>query len=281
MLIIILKILRKLNLLGFFNLSVKVRNIRIPIIGGIGFGNLRGTEKWMTEIIELLLNKSNDCFLDVGVNIGQTLIKLKSINRDIEYIGFEPNPLCVFYSERLIKLNKFPNTKIIPAGISNVNQIVSLLFYSDNQSDSSASIVNNFRSVQSVIQEKNIVVLTGDLIKIESKISILKIDVEGAELMVIEGLIEILKKDRPYIIIEILPVYSLENQDRLLRQNEILRITKDLDYSIFKIVKKPDDTLQELIEISEIPIHSDLTQCDYVFAPNEKRDLILKSKISA
>lgn len=273
----VLKIFSRLKMEGYLNLDVKLKEgITAPVIGGLGYGNIFGTEKWMSEVLTALLDGSKGCFVDVGVNIGQTLIKLKSIDRNIEYIGFEPNPICVFYAEKLISINKFPNTKIIPAGISNDNEIVTLKLFSTDTTDSSASIIDNFRPDQAVVQEKNIVVLRDDKIKIDSKIAFIKIDVEGAELMVIEGLNRFIKRDRPGIIIEILPVYKAENQERLGRQNAILKIMKDLQYAILKIMKNPDETLKGVIRIEDIGIHSDASHCDYLFIPEERATEVLE-----
>jgi len=267
---IFLKVLSKLKIVNYFNVEIKSKErITVPVMGGLGYGYVYGIEKWMSSVLKKILNRSEGCFVDVGVNIGQTLIKVKSIDRNIDYLGFEPNPVCVFYVEKLIGINKFPNTKIIPAGVSKDNGIVTLKYFSTDTTDMSASIVDNFRPDQQVFQEKSIVVLNSDTIKIDKKIAILKIDVEGAELMVIEGLKKFIDRDRPYIMIEILPVYKAENQDRLDRQNEILKIVNDLNYAVLKVMKNPDDTLKEIVRISDIGIHGDITHCDYLLIPEE------------
>ena len=49
----------------------------------------------MIDILKIVLPIENKKFIDVGVNIGQTLLKLKSVSSEIDYIGFEPNPICV------------------------------------------------------------------------------------------------------------------------------------------------------------------------------------------
>lgn len=266
---IIFRALSKFKIEKYFNLEIKKEGITIPVLAGLGYGNVYGTEKWMSSILKTILNSSKGCFVDVGVNIGQTLIKVKSIDRNIDYIGFEPNPICVFYAEKLISINKLPNTKIIPTGVSNVNEIVTLKYFSTDSTDSSASIIDNFRPDQAVFQEKSIVVLNSDTIRIEQKIAIIKIDVEGAELLVLEGLRKFIDRDRPYIMIEILPVYKAENQDRLSRQTAILKMMNDLNYAILKVMKNPDDTLKEIVRISDIGIHGDITHCDYLFIPDE------------
>jgi FkbM family methyltransferase len=271
-----LRILLRLKVLNYLNITVKINGLRIPILGGIGLSNIDEPEKWMSEIIRLLLPRSKGCFLDVGVNIGQTLLKLKSIDRNFEYLGLEPNPVCVYYAERFIHLNQFPNTKIIPTGVSNVNEVVTLKYYSNDFTDSSASIIDNFRL--NVLKEKHVIVLNSDVINFKNKISIVKIDVEGAELKVIEGIYKIISRDRPYIIIEILPVYNVESKDRLYRQNKLLEILLSLNYSIYRIIKNANDSLKEIILISDIGVHSDITHCDYLVIPNELIDGIVTTK---
>jgi FkbM family methyltransferase len=265
----VLKVLLKLRLLTYFNAYVRLADgMVIPVLGGMGYYNIYGTEKWMSSILQEIVPGSKGVFVDIGVNVGQTLIKLRKIDKSIEYIGFEPNPVCVFYAEKLVSKNGFPNTKIIPIGISNGNGLVTLKYFTGDSTDSSASIIDNFRTSK-VFQEKSIVVLNSDIIDIGRKIDFVKIDVEGAELMVLEGFRKFIVRDRPCILIEILPVYTAENQDRLLRQNSILSMLKEIDYAILKVIKNPDDTFMQVDLITEIGIHSDITHCDYLFVPKE------------
>lgn len=269
-----LKVLFKLKLAGYFNLEVDMGGIRIPVIGGIGYGNMFGSEKWMRNVLELLLKRFRGCFVDVGVNVGQTLIKVKSIDREIEYIGFEPNPICVFYTERLIAANRFPHTRVIPAGVSNNNEIVTLKYFGTDAVDSAASIIDNFRPDEKVTQEKQVVVVSGGLVQIDRKIGVVKIDVEGAELLVIEGLRAFLERDRPAVVMEILPVYSAGNKDRLSRQEALLTIFRETGYLTHRILKNPDDTLKGIVQIDDIGIHGDVAHSDYIFLPKEAADRI-------
>ena len=63
----------------------------VPLAKGIGLANIMLEEKWMQKILSFILPQiKDDCFIDVGVNVGQTLLKVKSINFNINYIGFEP-----------------------------------------------------------------------------------------------------------------------------------------------------------------------------------------------
>lgn len=277
MLRFIVRVLNKLKLLKYINVSIRVEDINIPILGGIGYTNIYGTEKWMNTIMSVLVKNSKGCILDIGVNLGQTLIKVKKADPDFDYIGFEPNPICVFYTEKLVAANRLNNVRIVPAGVAGTTGIVTLKYFSADQTDSSASIIDNFRPEQKVFAEKSIVVLNDEIASIEKKIGIIKIDVEGAELYVMQGLIKYINRDRPIIAIEILPVYKKENEERLERQRAIEELLKEEKYSILKIIKNNDDTFKSVQKINEIGIHSDLSHCDYLFVPvEEEMDIMMK-----
>lgn len=209
--IFIYRVLRKLGLLKFLNLWIPIkfnnRKFCIPVIKGTGAGNLYGTEPWMIKLFEKITQGDiKGAYYDVGVNVGQTLIKLKSVKPDIEYVGFEPNPVCVFYCRELISSNNFENTMLFPVGISDEDTVFSLSHYSEDDTDSAASMVENFRPSQKVYKKEFI-----PCFRIESilqkyplpTVSILKIDVEGAEKEVLESFEKIIERDRPLIQLEI------------------------------------------------------------------------------
>lgn len=272
--IFIPRLLNKLGILKRVSFSYEIiinkTLFKIPVIKKFGFNNLFLSEQWMIEIIEQIFKIKKGAFIDVGVNIGQTLIKLRSVDREREYIGFEPNPSCVFYTEELIKKNKFLNTIVIPVGISNEDNLLSLNLYSENDSlDSCASIIENFRD-QKIHKTIFVPVFSAKTIrKLFSTIGILKIDVEGAELEVIESFKEIISAERPFILIEILPSYKKSNTFRIERSYKIVSIISELEYDIYLIIKTPDNSLKNIKKIKEIPIHSDINLCDYIFVPKE------------
>jgi tRNA G46 methylase TrmB len=104
--------------------------ISIPSIRGIATD---ASEPWMVELLGKLLREQRGAFIDVGVNVGQTLVKVKALDQDREYIGFEPNPVCVFYVQELIKANKFKNCTLFPVGLFTEDRILSLDFFQMTQ----------------------------------------------------------------------------------------------------------------------------------------------------
>lgn len=252
------------------SISVNGQRVIVPVDAGIGSSHIDGQNWWISEVLKVLPESTGKIFVDVGVNVGQTLIQVKTVLSDMEYIGFEPNPACVNYLERLIYVNRWSKVSIVPVGISSKCQLTKLYLYSDDVVDTCASIVDNFRSVNNIASYKYCACYSGrDIEKISdiSNMYILKIDVEGAECDVIFGLIDSIRKHRPYIIIEILPVYSSENKERLDRQNIIESEFNELGYSFYRIVKDCKSKSVEFCKISNIEIHSNLDWCDYLFAP--------------
>ena len=268
-------ILNKLNLLDKVNLTFYVTlgrgKIKVPTIGKIGYSNLCMRELWMIDLVEKLLPLKDGAFIDIGVNLGQTLIKLKYVEPSIQYFGFEPNPVCVYYTRELIKKNGFKNCEIIPVGISSENGIVTLNCY-DSEIDSAATIVENFRPEQKIKYQFFVPVQSFEYAyeKLNlKKISIIKIDVECSELEVIKSLESVLGRDRPFILCEILPVGSKDNTFRKTRQEEVKKILKARNYRICRIEKNESKGLRGLKLIDNFGTHSELSLCDYLFVPDE------------
>lgn len=279
-----LRVLNKFNLLEKLNLvgtiSLNNRNFKIPVLGKTGFLNMWMTEPWMIKLLELVVPLSKGVFIDVGVNTGQTLVKLKSVNSQVDYIGFEPNPTCIYYVNELIRLNEFKNISLIPVGLSNESQIGKLIFFDTSSTDSSASIVEDFRPDHKIAKTEFIPIFNMATIRQYlqiSKIGIVKIDVEGGELEVLQGMEHEIISGQPIILLEILPAYDKENSNRIKRQHEVEKLFSNWGYSIFRIIKN-NDQLVSLEVINEIGIHGNLNACEYVVVPGILNEEFLKLK---
>ncbi len=274
------KLLRKFKFIqhgypGIINFTLKkhLNNLKfkVPIINNIGWNNIFDNEPWMSQLLKILLSEKKGLFIDVGANIGQTLIKLKSIAPEVLYYGFEANPVCLFYLNELIRLNKFAGISLFPIGLSDISGLASLNFFSKYSDDATASVLDQIRP-DSIIEKKEFVYLTclDDLNqKFTDNISILKIDVEGAELEVLKGAVSTIKNHRPVIIIEILPVYSLSNTWRLERLNQIEKLIQSINYKIIHIAKDSKNNLASLTYMDNIGINSNILERDYLLIPVE------------
>jgi hypothetical protein len=115
-----------------------------------------------------------------------------------------------------------------------------------------------------------VTVFPGDeLFGASTDVSVVKIDVEGAELDVLRGMRGTLARTRPAVICEILPVYeagSERGQFRLGRQLAIEKMMRELGYDILRI--HPDGRLEQ---IQAIGIHSDLAETNYLFISDDDK----------
>lgn len=278
-------ILPKVNTTG--NLFLNNRKFIIPITKGNGYNNLFMSELWMIPLLRTLLEKvgSEKKFIDIGVNIGQTLLKLRSVSADINYSGFEPNPTCVNYVNELININtniNSANTELYPVGLSESTQILALNLFSDNAMDSAASLIE----ARGDKVKRKIFVPIFNALDIDAKtdtfknIGIVKIDVEGVELEVLNSLSEILMRERPLILIEILPVYDSKNTKRYEKQQKIEALFSGINYTIHRIIRNNSGQFSHLEKIQNIGIHSNLEYCDYTIIPDENNSYssIIKTK---
>lgn len=262
------RVLNKLHLLPLLNyrhsLKIGQTSVVIPIIQGIGYSNIHISESWMLNLLQVLVPLKQGVFVDIGINLGQTLIKLKSLFPQQKYLGFEPNPTCVFYCKTLIESNRFAGCEIVPAGLSDASSVVVLNgFGTSGQIDSAATIIENFRPGEEITHRQFVPVFQFEDIAASvcpEKISLVKIDVEGAELEVLSGLKSRIATDQPFIFCEILPAYRDDNSPRIARQRQIESLLAELNYSLFRVLSG-----NRVEEIAEFGTHGDMEQCEYLF----------------
>jgi FkbM family methyltransferase len=268
----ILRILNRLGILRLlsWNQGIVRHGVKqvIPIVRGTGTEHLTHPgERWMSDVLERLvpLCVPGSCFVDVGVNLGQTLLRLRVVTSKMAWIGFEPNAACVSYVNRLIRLNAWGDTTLFDFGLGEQTGERLLQFYDGSGTDSSASLIEGFRDLNSVTGTISVSVRRwNDIPEVKARrIGMVKIDVEGAECEVLRGMEEMLATDRPYVIVEILPVYGPENTARLERQMELEQLIMQLGYSIFRILH-PEGLFRGFLPVSHIGVHSDLAACDYL-----------------
>lgn len=262
------KVLKKVN----YTREVNVfwgGGMRIPSIHGI---KCDISEPWMTNLLVRALRKQSGVFMDVGVNLGQTLVKVKAIESGREYIGFEPNPLCVSYVQNIIKENRLQNTTLVPVGLFTKDCVLKLDLFSESGTDSAASLISDFRPGEKIHSSIFVPVFSFDSLAEffdEKAVGIIKIDVEGAELEVIKSLLNVIRRDHPILLMEVLPVYSAENTFRRIRQDELESIFKGEGYRIFRIQKSKAGLFLAVEPVEEIGIHSDLGMSDYLIVPQD------------
>jgi FkbM family methyltransferase len=263
------------RVLSRLNWTVTVRGrgetFRVPIRGGLGRLNRQALleEGWMFPLIAAGLNRRPGLFVDVGVNVGQTLLKVKAVDRNQPYLGFEPDSAAVAYVRRLIRLNHLPHCRVAPVALAQAPGLLSL--QTRDPGSAYATLIDGFRPDDFYQDQVIVPAFDGDgaLARLAAGqiVSMVKIDVEGAELEVIRGLQRTLGRDRPSILCEILPTglpgttESARFDLRRRRQDELLAVLlKDLHYRMQRIA--PDGTL---VPLETIEPHDRMEWSQYWF----------------
>ena len=260
------------------------REVRIPVVAGVGLMPvpLWQQEPWMNRTIAALLETSTGAFVDVGVNLGQTLLKVKTLQPQRVYVGFEPNPTCVTFVRRLVAVNRWQDcTTIAPFGLADEARALPLFARPDDPADSSATVVPDLFTTQDTWERSPVAVIRGDdaLAALDvGRVGVLKIDVEGAELEVIRGLEGTLHAHRPSVICEMLPTYAPGQKRWAFRQprsEAVVAIMRSLGYRLFRLLPSG-----EALPLETIEPHSDNSLTNYAFVPPDVVAAFARSTVS-
>jgi FkbM family methyltransferase len=264
------------RIVGAVNLTLRgtlnARDVLVPVHAGLGLTDppLWEQEPWLNAVLATLLDAVEGAFVDVGVNLGQSLLKVKTLRPSTPYVGFEPNPICVAYVRRLISENAFEHTVVAPFGLSDQAATVPLFSRQDDEADSSATVVRGLYSTQAQWAQTPVAVLEGDeaLASLNvGRVGVIKIDVEGAELEVVRGLKKTIAAFRPAVVCEVLPTYSGRDGRRAFRQPRIdalVGMMRTFGYQLFRLMPQG-----QVVPLATIAPHSDASLTNYAFVPEQ------------
>jgi FkbM family methyltransferase len=172
-------------------------------------------EKEFRELRQLVGTEWNpSSIIDVGGNLGQSGLAMSRIFKSENLFIFEPNPPMARQCRRL-QFESIKNVQVFEVGLSKMESFVELFTPSYNRV--------TFFGLASLSEEQSISLLRPESIwgydenklrvdrtKIELRTldsfgfntQFIKIDVEGAEVDVIDGALETIKKCKPIILVE-------------------------------------------------------------------------------
>ena len=138
---------KNLKLLRYLNVTKTIlfgeNKLCIPVLNGLGYPNLFLKPNWLYSIINELFATDGEGFIDVGANIGQTLMAVKTANHQIQYVGFEPSVSCCYYLKTLIRSNGFANCRVYNFALS--DELKEMVLETNGEADPTGSIVSVLR----------------------------------------------------------------------------------------------------------------------------------------
>lgn len=140
--------------------------------------------------------KKGDSVLDIGANIGFHTLYFAELTGMKGFVtAFEPVPHNYKALNMNIKINNYSNIKTHNIALSNKDERIYIK--ADIQSTNPGAY-NLFEQNGDI----SIMCVIGDAVIGSQKVDFIKIDVEGYESFVLDGLLEIIKKNKPKIIFE-------------------------------------------------------------------------------
>ena len=166
--------------------------------------------------------------IDVGTNIGETLLNFAKINTEGRNIGFEPVPHLYEIAKRNIALNEFKNIELVNKGLSSTYEVLSFHDVSENNSGGTFLTRENNSDANRSVEA----VRLDEFVKRNGidNISLIKIDVEGFEMEVLKGASATLHSFKPVLFVEI--------------DNALLARQKTSDAEIFRFLENHDYTIE-------------------------------------
>jgi FkbM family methyltransferase len=150
----------------------------------------------LKKIIKQTINEDDNC-IDIGCHKGEILELFIRYAPKGKHFAFEPIP---YYYEKL--KTKFPSVNVLNCALSDESGKQKFFWIKDKPAYSGLS-KRKFSNADDQIQEINVETKKLDEIIPENiKIKFIKIDVEGAELKVLQGAEKIIKRDKPVIAFE-------------------------------------------------------------------------------
>jgi len=250
------------------NAAIAGTRVRIPVILSQGPQNLALLEPGVFGALERILPLRRGAVLDVGMNVGQTLLKVKVLDGRRTYVGFDTNPRCCHYVDQLIAANGFADCTIVPAGLSDRNGLATLWLRPDVSLDPSATTIDAVCDDARTLRRQCASVCRGDDVVAAlniDEVAVIKIDTEGGELEVLRGLAAAIDRCRPYIVCEILPVGDATTpagRTRLSRQRAVQALLQTMNYRIFRLFSDAS-----IAEVDDIGVHGDLDLSNYLLVP--------------
>lgn len=150
--------------------------------------------KLMAAACRLLLTPRSNT-IDVGAHLGSQLAQFVELAREGSHVAFEPVPHKARWLRR-----KFPDVDIRETGLLHARSQGAFFV---NETRPGYSGLRSQAQTQDVVRSITVELTTlDDAIDPSRVVDLIKIDVEGAELFVLQGATRILMRDRPSLLFE-------------------------------------------------------------------------------
>lgn len=204
--------------------------------------NFNAVEQSDHEMV-MNLTQDNTIIFDIGANVGWYTLNLAKRYPNSYVYAFEPVPKTFVDLQRHIVLNRLTNITAFNFGFSDKEGTVDFYYYPEDSGNASLVNVSGYDNVKTF----KCAVWKMDRFAHENNThpDFIKCDVEGAELLVFNGGMKTLERDKPIIFTELLRIWSAKFG---YHPNDVISLLKGLGYRCFSAEY---DTLTEVFTVTE------------------------------
>lgn len=189
-----------------------------------------GNKPEFTLLQSLLSQASDGAIVDVGANIGEYVLLLRQ-HSALPIISYEPSPVSFALLQRNVSINKLQDVDLRNSACGNscgsIQLDVGIVSYIRHQQSHDSKPTGDFtKDCESFVQfvqdsASDFRTVPVPLVRLDedlkdSKVSVLKIDVEGFEYEVLLGAENLLRTQRPLLFVELHPL-QIEPQGHSLK----------------------------------------------------------------
>lgn len=229
---------------------------------------------WKTVAVSEILKHRRGIFIDVGANVGQTLLDFLLAPQRSSYLGFEPNLTCYQHLAAFISANRLGQCRLIPAALGDRNGITQL-YRLGGDTDAGATTMEELRPSADAIIDPCCMFRLDDLRDqlAEPEIALIKIDTEGSELEILRGMNTTVRRTRPWILCEVLHRDERADVESYRRRcAELMQLVSSFGYCAQRVVQNAGGAgIADLEPVGEFPDMTwnpaSIRSCDYLFVP--------------
>lgn len=198
-------------------------------------------ERNVSHWVEKVLKKQSETsvFYDIGANIGYYTLLGSSLAKKV--FAFEPTKSVRSILKINLRINSVKNTRVFGFALSDSDGTTNFNIYSSSGNNSifNRKIPKGHELKLKKTQKISVKQLDGFFEKNRMEApTLIKIDVEGAELMVLSGASNLIRESKPVIICE----YSkATSNDAGYNREELLNFLLSAGYKVFGLSAKPTD----------------------------------------
>lgn len=197
---------------------------RVTPVETLNFGRYEGEDFDMV----LRLVEDGATVLDIGGNVGWYSMNIAKARPKATVLTFEPIPRTYAYLLRNLEMNRIGNVRPHNFGFSDGERDIAFYYDPEGSGNSSMAHLSGGGRVAEVVARVRR--LDDFMAETGRKADFLKVDVEGAELLVFRGGVEAIRRDRPVIFSELLRKWTASFG---YHPNEVLSLLKEIGYRCF------------------------------------------------